>query len=167
MAWAVEHVVQGVSGDPYPRYDEASRRAAQQQIDGPSVDAQLVYRLATAVPEHWLPLIPVPAEGSNPALAPVIQFQRRALLRVETDGTRRAIQPKGRLLRTESRGSVEVEPALRIEDEEIAREGLIVERNFQLARWFDGRTLLWLGRRKSVGRVEGASGLRFDAMFKR
>jgi hypothetical protein len=166
MAWAVEHVVQGASGDPYPRYDEASRRAAQQQVDGPPLDAQLVYRLATSVPEHWLPLVPVPAEGSNPGLAPVIQFQRRALLRVEEDGTRRAIQPRGQLLRTDPRGSVESEPALRVEEEEIGREGVIVERNFQLARWLDGRTLLWLGRRKSVGRGEGASGLRFDALFK-
>ena len=166
MAWAVEHVVQGASGDPYPRYDEASRRAAQQQVDGPPLDAQLVYRLATSVPEHWLPLVPVPAEGSNPGLAPVIQFQRRALLRVEADGTRRAIQPRGQLLRTDPRVSVELEPALRVEEEEIGREGVIVERNFQLARWLDGRTLLWLGRRKSVGRGEGASGLRFDALFK-
>ena len=166
IAWAVEHVVQGASGDPYPRYDEASRRAAQQQVDGPPLNAQLVYRLATSVPEHWLPLVPVPAEGSNPGLAPVIQFQRRALLRVEADGTRRAIQPRGQLLRTDPRGSVELEPALRLEEEEIGREGVIVERNFQLARWLDGRTLLWLGRRKSVGRGEGASGLRFDALFK-
>jgi len=119
------------------------------------------------VPEQWLPLVPVPAEGSNPGMATVIQFERRALLRVESDGARRAIQPKGRLLRTDPHGSGDAEPALRIEDEEIGREGLMVERNFQLARWLDGRTLLWLGRRKWVGRGEGASGLRFDALFKR
>jgi len=28
--------------------------------------------------------------------------------------------------------------------------------------WFDGRSLLWLGRRKRPGRGEGSSGLRFD-----
>jgi hypothetical protein len=164
MAWAVEHIVPGVSGAPYARYDETSLRA-QQQLAGSSVDAQLVYRLATAVPEHWLPLVPVPAEGSSPALAPVIQFQRCAILRVLADGTRVTVPPKGQLLRTDPRMPVDQEPSLRIEEEEIGREGVIVERKFQLARWFDGRTLLWLGRRASVGRGEGASGLRYDALL--
>ena len=44
---------------------------------------------------------------------------------------------------------------------------MIVERRFKLARGVDGRTLLWLGRRTTVGRGEGASGLRFDALIKR
>lgn len=164
MAWGVERQVQGVSGDPYDRGDEASLLAARQQVDGAPVDAQLVYRLATAVPEHWIPLVPVPAEGSNPGTDPVIQLQRRALLRTEADGQRRAIHPKGILLRTDLRQSPEAEPPLRIEEEEVPREGALVERSFQYARWFDGRCLLWLGRRKHAGRGEGASGLRFDQL---
>ncbi|MDQ3764667.1 MAG: hypothetical protein M3460_24945 [Actinomycetota bacterium] len=164
MAWGIEQHVQGRSGDPYNRAEEASRRAAQQQLDGPPVDAQLIYRLATAVPEHWIPFVPIPAEGSNPATNPVIQLQRRALLRTETDGQRRAIHPKGILLRTDPRQTPEAEPALRIEEEEVPREGAIVERSFQYARWFDGRPLLWLGRRKHTGRGEGSSGLRFDQL---
>ena len=35
-------------------------------------------------------------------------------------------------------------------------------RHYQYARWIDGSTFLWLGRRKSTGRGEGSSGLRFD-----
>jgi hypothetical protein len=166
MAWAVEHLVQGASGAPYARFDEAARRASQAEFDGPPVDARLLYRLATAVPDHWLPLVPVPAAGSNPALAPVIQFERRSLLRVMADGTRHKIQPRGLLLRTRPSQSVDSEPSLRVEEEEIGRAGAVVERNFQLARWFDGRTLLWLGRRKRSGRGEGSSGLRFDALLK-
>ena len=38
------------------------------------------------------------------------------------------------------------------------------ERAFQFARWLDGRSLLWLGRRKRSGRGEGSSGLRFDVI---
>jgi hypothetical protein len=53
---------------------------------------------------------------------------------------------------------------LRLAEEEIPREGAIVERAFQHTRWFDGRSLLWLGRRKSPGRGEGSSGLRFDVL---
>ena len=61
MVWGVERRVQGASGDGYDRADEAAQRAAQQQLDGPPVDAQLVYRLATSVPEHWIPFVPVAA----------------------------------------------------------------------------------------------------------
>ena len=125
-----------------------------------------MYRLATAVPEHWIPLVPVPAAGSNPGTNPVIQLQRRALLRTETDGERRTIQPKGVLLRTDPRQAPDAEPALRIEEEEVPREGVVVTRAFQFARWMDGRSLLWLGRRKRPGRGEGASGLRFDVVSK-
>jgi hypothetical protein len=46
----------------------------------------------------------------------------------------------------------------------VPREGALVERRFQYARWFDGAGLLWLGRRKSVGRGESSSGLRFDIL---
>ena len=164
MAWGVERRVQGVSGESYDRYAEATRRAAQQQVSGPPVEAQLIYRLATAVPEHWIPLVPVPAEGSSPGTNPVIQLQRRALLRTEMNGERRAIQPKGLLLRTDPREAPDTEPPLRIEEEEVPREGAVVTRAFQFARWIDGRSLLWLGRRKRAGRGEGASGLRFDVI---
>ena len=103
---------------------------------------------------------------SSPGTNPVIQLQRRALLRTEMNGERRAIQPKGLLLRTDPRQAPDAEPPLRIEEEEVPREGAVVTRAFQFARWFDGRSLLWLGRRKRAGRGEGASGLRFDVIAK-
>ena len=158
MVWGVERRVQGASGDGYDRADEASRLAAQQQVDGPPVDAQLVYRLATAVPEHWIPFVPVAAPDSVPE-RPAVELQRRAVLRVEPDGARRRVEPRGAVLGLGG--------DLRIAEEEVPREGAIVERSFQHARWFDGRSLLWLGRRKTVGRGEGASGLRFDALDRR
>ena len=54
--------------------------------------------------------------------------------------------------------------ALQIFGEEVPREGARVLRAFQYARWIDGRTFLWMGRQKNVGRGEGASGLRFDTI---
>jgi hypothetical protein len=44
---------------------------------------------------------------------------------------------------------------------EIPREGAVT-RSYQYARWIGGVPLLWIGRRKSIGRGEGSSGLRFD-----
>jgi len=37
-----------------------------------------------------------------------------------------------------------------------------VTRHYQLARWQDSSTHLWIGRRKKAGTGEGSSGLRFD-----
>lgn len=61
LAWAIEHTVQGVSGDPLDRDLEAKSLAFQQRIDfAGGVDSpQLVYRLQTPVPANWTPLLPV------------------------------------------------------------------------------------------------------------
>jgi hypothetical protein len=166
MVWGVERTVQGISGDPYDRTNDEYQRAAQQQVSGPPVDAQLVYRLASSVPDNWIPFVPGPAEGSNPGTNPVIQLQRRAMVRVEIDGSRVTVQPRGVLLRSDPTKTAATEPSLRIEEEEVPREGAVVTRTFQFARWFDGRSLLWAGKRKRPGRGEGSSGLRFDVSDK-
>jgi hypothetical protein len=44
----------------------------------------------------------------------------------------------------------------------VPREGLRVTTRYQRARWRDGRVVVWLGARKTVGRGEGLSGLAFD-----
>jgi hypothetical protein len=54
-------------------------------------------------------------------------------------------------------------PKVALREDEVPREeGARATRAYQLARWMDGSTFLWLGRRKGVGRGEGSSGLRFD-----
>ncbi len=52
-------------------------------------------------------------------------------------------------------------------DEEVPREGARVTRTYQYARWIDGSTHLWIGRRKGPDRGEESSGLEFDVMEKR
>ncbi|MEO7363431.1 MAG: hypothetical protein ABI120_24065, partial [Gemmatimonadaceae bacterium] len=169
VAWGVERRVQGPSGDSYDRDAENSQRPSQQQqqlAELPS-DVSLMYRLATSVPENWIPLIPVPSTGSAGGATPVIQLQRGTIMRTDADGAQRSAQPLGLLLRRDPRQAAALEtPVLRIEEEEVPREGAIVERAFQYARWFDGQSLLWLGRRKRLGRGEGSSGLRFDTSDK-
>ncbi|MGO9157461.1 hypothetical protein [Mycobacterium sp.] len=53
-------------------------------------------------------------------------------------------------------------PALTIPLEELPQEGVHLERVYRYARGLDGSTYVWIGRRKSTGRGEGRSGLRFD-----
>jgi hypothetical protein len=87
MAWAVERKVPGVMGLPVDRYQEATKRSASQRFAVLSnVTAELVYRVSTSVPEHWLPLVPVPKDD-RPLAEFGIELERRAMLRHLDDGT--------------------------------------------------------------------------------
>jgi hypothetical protein len=49
-----------------------------------------------------------------------------------------------------------------VNEEEAPRGGKIATRAFERARWLDGRSFVWIGRRVTTGRGEGSSGLAFD-----
>jgi hypothetical protein len=49
-----------------------------------------------------------------------------------------------------------------IREEEIPATGIAVRQKWRRARWFDGRTITWLAREKSIGRYTESSGLQFD-----
>jgi hypothetical protein len=72
--------------------------------------------------------------------------------------------PRGEILRLTpvDAASLLTTDYLRIEDEEVPRDGIELKRAFNYARDASGRALLWIGRSKTSGRGEGASGLRFD-----
>jgi hypothetical protein len=117
-------------------------------------EAQIRYRLATAVPENWIPFIPVHVPGSNRE----IQLQRAAMPRAIKGLDHVPVRPRGIILRPEL---VEDQPYF-VHEEEVPRAGAIVTRTYQRTRWHDGTTYIWLGRRKQNGRGEGSSGLKFD-----
>ena len=123
------------------------------------------YRLATTVPENWIPFIPVQRHD-----APLgdrytaIQFRRAQMLR-NTDHERmhagELVEPSpvpamSRLL------ALDEQALLWIDEEAVPRAGLRIQLTKQRARWIDGTTHVWLGRKVLTGRGEGASGLRFD-----
>jgi hypothetical protein len=155
LAWAVEQTVEGRAGRPIdrlvPQGGPGQPTAAQAMVDGvgaQSLSQTLAYRLASAVPANWYPLVPVQVPPGSASF----MFQKRALLDPDT---LRPIQPLGRI----------VAPLGRLlYEEEVPDEGIMVSRAYQYARWIDGSTHLWVGRRKRPGRGPGASGLRFDAL---
>lgn len=151
LAWGVERIAEGVSGRPLNRRDDdlARQRRDQPATPEPSNDGALKWRLSTEVPSYWIPLIPVQVQAGQRS----IRFRRGATLR--QDGTLKPQPALSQILKP-SAGPLD------IFEEEIPREGVRVTRSFQYARWFDGSPLLWIGRRKTVGRGEGSSGLRFD-----
>jgi hypothetical protein len=71
--------------------------------------------------------------------------------------------PRGSILRRDPNAPVTTD-YLRIEEEEVLRDGIELKRAFNYARDARGRAWLWIGRRKTTGRGEGASGLRFDVI---
>jgi hypothetical protein len=110
-----------------------------------------VYRLASSVPAHWIPLLPKAIDGTEE-----VRLARAAVL--DLDGSPRVVHSQARVL-----GADPTAPLL-IPEEEVPREGALVRRAFQGARWHDGRLVVWSAYRKTVGRGEGSSGLRFDTL---
>jgi hypothetical protein len=49
-----------------------------------------------------------------------------------------------------------------INEEELPRAGIIVQRALNRTRWLQGATFLWMGRFKETGTGEGSSNLQFD-----
>ncbi|GAB1723686.1 MAG: hypothetical protein GDA65_20265 [Nitrospira sp. CR1.1] len=154
VAWAVERVVESAAGRSLDRHEAYQETLAEQPASpaAGSDGAPLVYRLGTTVPDYWIPLLPV-KDGTT------LRLKRGALPAFGEGGIQGAQLPKGRLL--------EPQRELLLYEEEVPREGARVTRTYQYARWIDGTTHLWIGRRKSPGRGEGSSGLQFDVAEKR
>jgi hypothetical protein len=142
LAWAIERVVENRAGERVDRRDADQLRPQQ------PAPAANTYRLTTEVPDYWIPLVPVrQPEGRG------IRLQRGALARPGPQGPAR---PQGRIMSTPG--------PLLLFDEEVPRSGARVSAAYQYARWSDGSTHVWRGRRKEAGRGEGASGLRYDIL---
>ena len=159
LVWGVEHIVQGISGEPVRR-GLVENRSLRQSLPDDLGDAQLIYRLMTPVPEHWIPFVSMPVPG-----IPVDQFAtelvRRPLVRFLDDGTVSLSRPHGVLLRDDTAADPDTD-FLRVAEEEVPRDGILLTRAFQLARTLGGGTVLWVGRHKRPGQGEGSSGLKFD-----
>ena len=112
-----------------------------------------MYRLTTPVPRHWVPLLPVRVSESSAE----VRLARGAVL--DLNGVPHVVSAQARILDVGNPTG-----RLLIREEEVPREGLVVRRSYQAARWYDGRLFVWAGNRASVGRGEASSGLAFDAL---
>jgi len=154
LAWGVEGTVEGPSGRAVDRRQVYAERQTGVPTPPSARRDALVWRLATDVPDYWIPLIPVQIDKTSGAIA----FRRGATLR--PDGSRNPQSAQSRVLLPDPQNKLDMF------EEEIPREGARVTRAFQYARWFNGAPLLWIGRRKLPGRGEGSSGLKFDSAKK-
>ncbi len=151
LAWGVERLVEGISGRALNRKEAYIAGQQPQPADQPDDAADLlIWRLATEVPDYWIPFVPVQKKAGESAIV----FRRGSTLR--PDGSHRPQSARSHLLRPNP------DQPLDLYEEELPREGLRVTRAYQYTRWLDGLPFLWLGRRKQPGRGEGSSGLQFD-----
>jgi hypothetical protein len=160
MAFGVERIVEAVSGSPVNRFEDYQAKrtgqleaARQASSETSAADQALQYRLASQIPDYWIPFVPVQIDNKRSVRL------RRARLLTSTDGGTVLPVPLGRIL--------EPGKPLGLFEEEVPRSGARVTRAWQFARWVDGSTHLWIGRRKQPGRGEGSSGLRFDVLEQR
>jgi hypothetical protein len=148
LVWAVEHVVEGGSGDPIPV--APGRGLSADPAAPPANDGAMRYVLATEVPDSWVPYLP--HTGGYAA----VDLVRGAIRRYGPDdppeGTPQS--PRSRLLLGDD--------AQRIASAEVPREGRRVQRIPVVARMADGTYRTWVARRATVGRGEGRSNLAFD-----
>ncbi|HEY0761667.1 MAG TPA: hypothetical protein VGD61_04770 [Pyrinomonadaceae bacterium] len=149
MAWGVERVIESATERQLNRFEQ--QRTTEQPPPQPSPTTKSIYKLASEVPGYWVPLVPVKTTAG-------LRLQRGKVLKL--DGTQEFMEATGRILNS----AVNDQDGLSIFEEEIPREGIRVTRSYQLTRWHDGSTHLWIGRRKRVGSGEGSSGLRFDTL---
>ncbi len=147
LAWAVERRVEDAAGGTIDRSATPRRKGPPPDGDG----ADLRYRLATTVPAHWLPLIPVRPDPAKPNVV-----LRRGRVLLDVDGVPVVPPALGRVL--------DAGQPLDVREEEVPRSGIHVTRHHQLGRWIGGTTRHWISRRKSPGRGEAWSGLRFDVV---
>jgi hypothetical protein len=143
MVWGVESIVPSQTGQGMSGYETVSPNETTGSLSTDDENVKIRYVLGTTVPKNWIPFIAVHAEGS----VSEIRLQRARMVGGDP--------PRGFLLR-------EPRSPYFVEEEEIPRAGVFVERSWQRARWLDGRTFVWVGRRKTAGRGEGWSQLVFD-----
>jgi hypothetical protein len=138
LMWAIEDIIPAETGGG----KKIVQVAPPDPVPNPDPETWR-YTLGTTVPAHWIPFVSVHKPGSEKE----IRFQRARMPNAK---------PAASILLTEN------QPVHFIEEQEVPRSGVIVERSVQRIRWMDGRTFLWVGRRKITGRGEGSSGLTFD-----
>lgn len=153
LVWGIEDIIPDATGRGINGHDAADKTGVLPEPVEES-DAKVRYILGTTVPENWIPFLPVQLPGSNQD----IRFQRAAMPKL--DGSAMDIvKAKGVLLNEKKKP---IDEKYFINEEEIPYSGTIVTRSYQRARWYNGKTFIWIGRYRETGMGEGSSKLAFD-----
>lgn len=148
IAWAAENLIESAAGRVVDRRARSRQAAVAPAAPGP--DDPWRYVLATGVPDHQVPLVPVRSTVDG---ALYLQRGRLAVAASDETTTRGAL---GRILQPDA--------PLVIHDDEVPASGVRVTRTWQMARCADGGYVLWMGRRKGPPHPGRSPGLVFDTI---
>jgi hypothetical protein len=164
MVWAIEAKMNSLAGinmegDTVANYLRNAIEIIEPPAGAIPIDenAMFKYTLENTVPENWIPFVPVHITGDYRA----IKLQRASMPRWFKNEYA-PVRPVTTLLRNGVGGDDKVTAAMFVNEEEVPRAGARVSSSFQRTRWYNGKTINWLGKRKNLGRGEGSSGLQFD-----
>lgn len=132
------------------------------------------YTLQTHVPFNWIPFIPEHLKDRNAWGSHFDLWGREMVLRRgrmpcyvynNNKFERYAVLPVTSILRKGLDGD-DYKPML-INEEEVQQTGIRLTKNYQRARWLNGKTYLWLGMYKKLAKFSEMSGLEFDTLQKK
>lgn len=165
IVWGIEEIIPNAFGGGMDSklaeqnlHDYLLKEIEENTVGSSSTDAELNFHIMNTVPENWIPFIPFSNNQSNRQIV----LKRATLLRV-VDGkyaTEEPVRPRSILL---SEGLNQSTPqGYEINEEEILRSGVTITTYYQRTRWYNGKIFTWLGRRRTVGKGEGSSNLKYD-----
>jgi hypothetical protein len=154
MAFGIERITTSLIGEERSGRQRDGEIAAR--LDLPPKETTdnpypLRYSVESEVPANWVPLFPIETT------APDIVLEVGATIKATASDTFGTVPPQSKILTPQGVGD-----DYQIQEEEIPRAGLKVERAVFRSRWIDGSNHLWVQRRRSIGAGEAQSGLAFD-----
>jgi hypothetical protein len=165
LVWGIETRIGDEAGGGRDGHEAArafldrQRRADAAPAPPTAITPGISFRLGNTVPENWIPFLPVHTGQDDRA----IRLQRASMPRMFRD-TVMPVRPRTRILRAGLTEADEQAMPYYLHEEEVPRAGVQVDVTMQRARWIDGTTAVWCGRRARTGRGQGGSGLRFDVI---
>ena len=133
------------------------------------------YTLQTQVPFNWIPFVPQRIKDQTNLHEYFHLGGREMVLRrgkmpchILTDEgyIRMPVLPVTSILRKGLDPDGDYQPLL-INEEEVQQTGIKLTKNFQRARWLNGKTYLWAGIYKKLAKFSEKSGLEFDTLHKK
>ncbi len=159
MVWGIENQIpdglgNGIDGNHFARQVKTYYELLATPDDGTVANkAKIQYKVATEVPENWIPFV-AKKISTNP-LNRSIQLQRASMPRIVNGLDNMRVLPQSHLLSA-------IPSPYYLFEEEITKSGIIVKTTWQRTRMPNGKVVIWLGRRKTNGRGEGSSALAYD-----
>ncbi|HEX8658841.1 MAG TPA: hypothetical protein VF690_14955 [Hymenobacter sp.] len=162
LVWAIEQTVPNGFGAGMDGSGAANQVAeylrSKASAPTPPAAGALGYRLATSVPENWIPFVPRPGGDG------VFRLEQGEMLRqvegLALNAADRTVKPRTGLLQLGGPTG-----SYAIHEHQVPPTGLRVEGGFRRARGYDGSTHVWFERHRSPGQRGGSSGLRFDQLL--